>query len=75
MGKAAMVCESKSTSPELANDVQVGDLGSKRKRKRRQRRLTIEAGASHARAGQEVGNRFQAVECILFRTPGFAIVH
>ena|SRR5215471_147485 len=71
MCKAAMVCESKRASPELAKDVQVGGLGSKRKRKRRERRLAIEAGASHAGAGQEVGNRFHAVECILFSDAAF----
>ena len=66
MREATMVLESKSSSPELANDVQIGCLGSKRESQRRKRRLTIEAGTSHARASQEMGNRFQAVECILF---------
>ena len=68
MGKAAMMLEAKGPTPELANDVQIGRLGSKRKRQRRQRRLAVESGTSHAGAGQEVGNGFQAVECILFST-------
>jgi hypothetical protein len=45
-----------------ADYVQVRSLGGQSQRQRGQRRVAIEAGASHAGAGQKVSDRFQAME-------------
>ena len=66
MGESAMVGESYGRPPEAADDIKVGSLGCEGKRQRGEGRLAIESGTPHTRAGQEVGNGFQSVICILF---------
>ena len=56
-----MMGESEGRAAEAAEDVQIGSLGGERERERGQRGLTIKSGAAHARARQEMGDRFQVV--------------
>jgi len=58
--KAAMVREGESWTSEAAEDVEVGGFSGEREREGGQSGLAVEAGASQACAGQEVGDRFQA---------------
>ena len=62
MGEAAMMGEAEGWTAEAAEDVKVRSFGVEGQRERGQRGLAIEAGASHAGAGQEMGDGFQAVK-------------
>src|SRR5450631_3701553 len=57
---------------DSADDVEVGSFGGERERERGQRGLAVESGASHAGAGQEVGDGFQSVRGILIALDGDA---
>jgi hypothetical protein len=61
MREAAMMLEPNGRPPETANNVEIRRFGRQSQRERSQRRLAIEAGASHARARQKVSEGFQAV--------------
>ena len=67
MGEAAVVSEAKGPAAKTSNDVEIRRLCGERQRERGERRLAVESGAPQARAGQEVGDGFQAVREILFR--------
>lgn len=47
---------------DATNHVQIGNFGGEGERKRGQRGLAVESSASHAGAGQEVGDGFQESE-------------
>jgi len=66
MRESAVMRKGERSSSKTAQDVEVGSFGGQRERERGERRLAIEPGAPHTRAGQKVGERFQAVNCILF---------
>jgi hypothetical protein len=57
-----MVGEAEGGAAESAKNVEVGSFRGEGKRERGQRGLAVESGASHASAGQEVGDGFQAVK-------------
>ena len=57
--------EAENPPAKSGKHVQIGRLGGQRKRKRGKRRLAVEPGAAHARAEQEMGDRFQAGRRIL----------
>src|SRR6266576_1127151 len=61
MREATMMFETNGRPPETANNVEIRRFGRQSQRERGQRRFAIEAGASHARAGQKVSQGFQAV--------------
>ena len=60
MREPTMMLETNCWPPVTANHIKIGRLGRQGKRERCQCRLAIEAGTSHARAGQKVSERFQA---------------
>ena len=64
--KSTMMSESNGSSPEPPDDVEIWSLCRQGQREGRERRFAIHSGTPHARAGQEVSDRFQAVNCILF---------
>ena len=64
--EAAMMREAKGRAADAAQDIEIRGFGGERERERGKGGLTIESGASHTRAGQEVGDRFQAVKRILW---------
>ena len=61
MSEPAMVSEPERRTAKAAQYVQVGRFGGERERERGQRGLAVEPGTSHARAGQKVSDRFQAL--------------
>ena len=57
-----MVSEAEGrTAKQAADYVEVGSFGGEGERERGQRGLAVEPGPSHAGAGQEVSNGFQAI--------------
>ena len=62
MRETAMVREAESGAAKSAEDIEVRGFGGECKRERGKGGFTVEAGASQARAGQEVGDGFQAVK-------------
>src|SRR5581483_9961991 len=65
MRESAVMFESKRTSSEPAENIEIRRFRGKGKRQRCKRCLTIEPGTPDTRASQKVGNGFQAVNCIL----------
>src|SRR5580765_3738548 len=57
-----MMLEAEGASPIASDDVNVRSFRRKRESQRGQRRFAVEPGAAHARAGQKVGDGFQAVK-------------
>ncbi len=55
-----MMREAEGWAAEAAENIQIGSLCGERQHRRGQRRLAVEAGAAHACAGQEMGDRFQS---------------
>jgi len=66
MSKPAMMSKAERRTAEAPQHVQIGSLRRQRERQCRQRRLAVQSGASQARPGQEMGDRFQGVRSILF---------
>ncbi len=56
-----MVSEGKGGTAKASDHVKIGSLCRERERERSEGGLTIQSGAPHARAGQEVGDGFQAL--------------
>ncbi len=56
-----MVGEAEGGTAQAAENIEIGGFGGEREGERGQRGLAVEAGASEAGAGQEVGQGFQAV--------------
>ena len=61
VGETPMMSKSEGGAADSAEDVEIRGFSGECERKRGQRGLAIEPGASHAGAGQEVGDGFQAV--------------
>ena len=62
VGEAAMMGKSEDrAADETAEDVEIRSFGGEREGQRGQRCLAVQAGASQARAGQKVGEGFQAI--------------
>lgn len=61
MRESTMMLETDCWPPVTANNIKIGRFGRQSQRERGKRRFAIEAGASHARAGQKVSEGFQAV--------------
>src|SRR5215469_6072956 len=66
MSEPAMMSEPYGSTPKATDHIQVGSLSRQGEGQRRERCFAIQSGTPHARAGQEVGDRFQAEKCILF---------
>ncbi len=60
MREAAMMGKAKDGPFEASENIEVRGFRGKRQRGSGERRFTVESGTSHARAGQEVSDRFQA---------------
>lgn len=69
MRESPVMGKAECSSSKTAQDVEIGRFRSQRESKRGERRLAIEPGAPHTRAGQKVCDWFQAVNCILFHLP------
>src|SRR5947208_3406027 len=65
MGEAAMAGKGNHRALHQGNDVNIGNLSGNGQGQRSQRRLAIQSGAAHARAGQDVCERIQLKSIIL----------
>src|SRR5437667_9400918 len=65
MGEAAMAGKGNHRALHQGNDVNIGNLSGNGQGQRSQRRLAIQSGAAHARAGQDVCERIQLTSIIL----------
>ena len=67
MREAAVMGEGESAPTKPSENVEIGSLGRKCKRQRGERCFSVQPGASHAGAEQEMSNRFQSIRRILVR--------
>jgi len=73
VSESAMMRKTERRAFHARENIQIRCFGGKCKRERGERRLAIQPGASQARPGQEVSDRFQARMSILHASEAEAI--